>query len=113
MKQDGDKMWWGIWPNKVFQRESRGMAVIQCKTAQSIEEGYWQCGRCLKCGVEVKCPGGTTNLTSHVRCHHPQLLSKTQSGAETIKETPEVKLSDGTLMSFIVICFIFTVFLYQ
>ena len=72
---------------------------------------------CLKCGVEVKCPGGTTNLTSHVRRHHPQLLSKTQSGAEspeTIKETPEVKKSDGTLMSFIVIYFFFfTVFLYQ
>ena len=45
------------------------------------------------------------NLTSHVRLHHPQLLSKTQSGAETIKETPEVKKSDGTLMSFIVIYF--------
>ena len=72
---------------------------------------------CLKCGVEVKCPGGTTNLTSHVRRHHPQLLCKTQSGAEspeTIKETPEVKKSDGTLMSFIVIYFFFfTVFLYQ
>ena len=67
---------------------------------------------CLKCGVEVKCPGGTTNLTSHVRCHHPQLLSKTQSGAETIKETPEVKKSDGTLMSFIVICFCFLQFSY-
>ena len=65
---------------------------------------------CLKCGVEVKCPGGMTNLTSHVRRHHPQLLSKTQSGAEspeTIKETPEVKKSDGTLMSFIVICLVF------
>ena len=44
------------------------------------------------------------NLTSHVRRHHAQLLSKTQSGAETIKETPKVKKSDGTLMSFIVIC---------
>ena len=43
------------------------------------------------------------NLTSHVRRHHPQLLSKTQSGADTIKETPKVKKSDGTLMSFIVI----------
>ena len=60
---------------------------------------------CLKCGVEVKCPGGTTNLTSHVRRHHPQLLSKTQYGAETIKETPKVKKSDGTFMSFIVIFF--------
>ena len=29
MKQDGDKMWWGIWPNKVFG----GMAVFQSKTA--------------------------------------------------------------------------------
>ena len=44
MKQDGDKMWWGIWPNKVFQRKSWGMAVFQSKTALSIEEGYWQCG---------------------------------------------------------------------
>ena len=55
-------------------------------------------------------PSCDDNLTSHVRRHHPQLLSKTQSGAEspeTIKETPEVKKSDGTLMSFIVICFFF------
>ena len=43
------------------------------------------------------------NLTSHVPRHHPQLLSKTQFGAETIKETPKVKKLDGTLMSFIVI----------
>ena len=36
----------------------------------------------LKCGVEVRCPGWTTNLASHV-CHdHPQFLGKTQSGAE-------------------------------
>ena len=41
---------------------------------------------CLKCGEEVKCPCGTTNLTSQVRRHHPQLLSKTQSGAETVEE---------------------------
>ena len=52
------------------------------------------------------------NLTSHVRRHHPQLLSKTQSGAETIKETPKVKKSDGTLMSFIVIWFFFLQFSY-
>ena len=45
------------------------------------------------------------NLTSHVRRHQPQLRSKTQSGAETIKETPKVKKLDGTLMSFIVIYF--------
>ena len=43
------------------------------------------------------------NLTSHVCRHHPQLLSKTQSGAETIKKTPKVKKFDGTLMSFIVV----------
>ena len=30
---------------------------------------------CLKCGLEVRCPGGKTNLTSHVRRDHPQLLS--------------------------------------
>ena len=54
---------------------------------------------CLKCGVEVKCPCGTINITSHVRRHHPQLLCKTQSGAETVEETPEVKKLDGTLMS--------------
>ena len=53
------------------------------------------------------------NLTSHVCCHHPQLLSKPQYGAETIKETPEVKKSDGTLMSFIVICFFKTFLLHQ
>ena len=51
------------------------------------------------------------NLTSHVRRHHPRLLSKTQSGAETIQETPKVKKSDGTLMSFIVIWFFFNSFL--
>ena len=55
----------------------------------------------------------TTTLTSHMRRHHPQVLSKTQSGAETIKETPEVKKSDGTLMSFIVICFFKTFLLHQ
>ena len=58
----------------------------------------------------------TTNLTSHMRRHHPQLLSKTRSGAEspeTIKETPEVKKSDGTLISFIVICFFKTFLLHQ
>ena len=55
-----------------------------------------------------KMSNGRTYLTSHVRCHHPQLLSKTQSGAETIKETPEVRKSDGTLMSFIVIFFFYS-----
>ena len=29
---------------------------------------------CLKCWVKVKCPGGTTNLTSHVGRHHPHNL---------------------------------------
>ena len=48
---------------------------------------------------KLRCPGGATNLTSHVSGHYPQLLSKTQSGAETVKETPEVKILDGTLMS--------------
>ena len=28
---------------------------------------------CLQCGVEVRCPGGTTNLTSHMQRDHPQL----------------------------------------
>ena len=68
---------------------------------------------CLKCGVEVKCPGGTTNLTSHVRRHHPQLLSKTQSSAETIKETPEVKKIGWYFDVFYCYLFFFTVFLYQ
>ena len=52
------------------------------------------------------------NLTSHVRRHHPQLLSKTQSGAETIKETPKDIKSDATLISFIVICWFFLLFSY-
>jgi hypothetical protein len=55
---------------------------------------------CVKCGVEVKCPGGTSNLTSHVRRHHPQLLCKSQPGTESVKQTPEVKKSDGNLISF-------------
>ena len=39
---------------------------------------------CLKCWVKVKCPGGTTNLTSHVRRHqnvlnNPNLTKSTEN----------------------------------
>ena len=78
-------MWWGI---KVFQRGSQGLVVFQCKQHKVSKKFMDSLAVWLKCGMDVRCPGGTTNLTSHVRHHHPQLLSITQSGAETVKETP-------------------------
>ena len=57
--------------------------VIQHKVSKRVNDNV---AVCLKCGVAVQYPGRTTNLTIHVRRHHPQVLSKTQSGAETVEE---------------------------
>ena len=101
MKQDCAKMWWGIWTYKLkfSKRVAEVWSHFNVKQHKVSKMVIYNVSVCLKCGVEVWCQGGTTNLTSHVHRHHPQLLSTTQSGGETVKETPKIKKSDGTLRS--------------
>ena len=42
---------------------------------------------CFHCNIEVKVSGGTSNMSTHVRRHHPALMAKTPAEKKSVQNT--------------------------
>lgn len=68
---------------------------ITAKYTNQCHYGADNVAVCFKCNMVVNCAGGTTNLTSHIRWHHPLVLlpkdKKSTCAAKTSPSTETVK----------------------
>ena len=76
-------------------RNERGKSAMWLRFGQKkrISDGKIETDLavCFHCNSEVKVSGGTTNMTTHVRRHHPAMLTKTpgeKKSLQTVQEEP-------------------------